>query len=421
MRSPGFPALRNASFRNYWVTQLISLVGTWMQNAAQSWLVINNLFGHNPAEGVIRLGVISALQFTPSLLLCLFAGAILDRVSRRKVLVLTQTVLMFTALVLATAVLTGAVTYTVVAVLAFVSGVAQAFDMTARQSIIPSLVPRADLPNAVALNSMAFNTARILGYAVFGLLSPLLGLPAMFYANGASFVFVILVLARLEERPVPGAAARRPILQEILDGLKYVAATPAVFWPMTLLLLLSLTVINFNIFIPTFARNELGLSETGFGLLGTSFGVGAVLGALMAAGRQRGASRYLLTGAVLLAAFVTLLAVAPSPLVASVILALAGLGMILFTISVNSTVQLNAPEHFRGRVMSVYSLVFAGSAPFGSLIVSGAMGALGSRTGIALVGVAAIVTVLAIGPRTARLARAGAPLVETAGSPSGAD
>ena len=401
---PGFSSLRNSTYRKYWLTQLISLIGAWMQNAAQSWLVINNLFGQNHAEGVLKLGLISALQFTPSLLLSLFAGALLDRVSRRKVLVITQTILMATAFILATTVLTGTVSFAVVAALAFVSGVAQAFDMVARQSIVPSLVPRSDLPNAVALNSLAFNAARIVGYAAFGLLSPLLGLPAMFYANAASFVFVIAVLVTLHEELAP-STAHLGLLAEIMDGLKYVWRTPAVLWPMLLLLMLSLTVINFNIFIPTLARNELGLRESGFGLLGSSFGVGAVLGAFLHTGSQRGASRFLLSGAILLSASVTLLALASSPIMAAVTLAVAGLGMILFTVSANSTVQLNTPEHFRGRVMSVYSLVFAGSAPFGALVVSSAMGAWGPRVGIAAVGGAAMLAVLIVGPRTARLAQ----------------
>ncbi|HWG84362.1 MAG TPA: MFS transporter [Deinococcales bacterium] len=391
-----FQALEHENFRRYWVAQLISLVGSWMQGTAQAWLVLG-LFT-NPAEATAHLGIVSALQFAPSLVLALFAGAILDRVSRKAVMIVTQSVLLTTALLLATLVATGTVTFAAVAIIAFTSGLANAFDMPARQAIVPSLVPRESMRNAVALNSLSFNVARIAGAALFGVLSPFLGLAPIFYLNAASFPFVIFAIART---PIPRIErAGSNIVEDIRGGLSYVWRTPIVRWTILTLCWLSITVINFNIIIPSFAKTALGLGEAGYGLLSAAFGVGAVLGAIFqASSAAKGSAARLMTpGALLLTFAVASLYLTPNAPTAALQLMAAGAGMILFLVAANTTVQLTVPEALRGRVMSVYTLVFAGMSPFGALLCGGLMSRFGPRLGVLVVAALGLL-IVALYPR----------------------
>ncbi|WP_161881664.1 MFS transporter [Deinococcus alpinitundrae] len=418
-RTKTFRALRHADYRRYWFSQLLSLVGSWMQSTAQSYLVLE-LTNNNSAA----LGWVTAAQFTPSLLLSLFAGAIVDRVPRRRVLLATQLTLLATALMLAVTTHLGRVTLPLVLVLAAVSGVANAFDMPARQSMVVDFVPRGDVPNAVALNSLSFNVSRTLGQAVFGgvaalgvalfagrgsvgsageVSSSVAGLAFPFYLNVLSFGLVIYVLATLPfpEREVGG---RRAVVDDIKEGLRYVRATPAIAVTMLLVALLSLTAINFNVIIPYFARAVYHLREGGFGAMNAAFGAGAMVGALWQAS-QRDPARNLRPGAVILIVSLVAFALTPSAWLASLVLACCGFGMLTFLISANSTVQLTVPDALRGRVMSLYSLVLAGMGPPGALLVSyliGTTGPLGPRAGLGVVAVLSVVAVAAVWRRLPR-------------------
>jgi MFS family permease len=399
-RTSTFRALEHPEFRRFWIAQAFSLIGSWLQTSAQGWLVLG-LYPGNPALATERLGFLSALQWTPSLLLSLFAGAILDRVSRKAVLITTQITLMLTAVALGLAVLTNRVSFEVVAVISLVTGLANVFDIVARQSLVPNLVPRESMANAVALNSLSFNTARVLGGSLFGLLAPLIGIGPLFFLNAASFLGVIGAIASLKSRPIE--AHNENILEDVRIGLRYVFATPAVRGPILLLAALSLTVINFQVIIPSFARFALDLKEAGFGLLGSSFGLGAALGAAFSASRQgSNRSRMMLYGSVLLTLGVGILAITPNLFTASLALLAAGAGMILFTVSANSSVQLSTPDRLRGRVMSVYTLVFAGMSPAGSLLVGFLMARLGARAGVAVLAGLALISILALRPRPAK-------------------
>jgi MFS family permease len=399
-RHTTFRALGHAQYRRYWYSQLLSLVGSWMQATAQSYLVLE-LTGNNSAA----LGWVTVAQFTPSLLLSLFAGAIIDRTSRRRVLLATQITLMLTALTLAVTTHLGTVTLPLVLALAAVSGTANAFDMPARQSMVVDFVPRADVSNAVALNSLSFNVSRTLGQAVFGLVAaagaalfggaglsggsgePLQGLAFPFYLNVASFVLVLFVLATLPFPAREFGGPRRPVISDIQEGLRYVRGTPAVGITMALVALLSLTIINFNVIIPYFARAVYGLREGGFGAMNAAFGAGAMIGALFQAS-QRDPARNLRLGAVILLLSSVAFAFVPVAWLASLVLSVCGFGMLTFLISANSTVQLTVPDALRGRVMSVYSLVLMGMGPPGALLVSyliGTNGPLGPREGLGVI------------------------------------
>lgn len=393
-RGMTFQALQHTEFRRFWIAQAFSLIGSWLQTSAQGWLVLS-LYPGNAALATERLGWLSALQWTPSLLLSLFAGVILDRISRKAVLITTQVTLMLTATALGIAVLANRVSFEVIAVISLVTGLANVFDIVARQSLVPNLVPRESMANAVALNSLSFNLARVVGGSLFGVLAPLIGLGPLFLLNAASFLGVIGAIVTLPSRPREQHAEN--ILEDVQVGLRYVFATPAVLGPILLLAALSLTVINFQVIIPSFARFALNLSEGGFGLLSSVFGLGAALGAFLSASRF-GTNRQalMLSGSLVLTLGVGALALAPDLVTASIVLLCAGAGQIMFTVSANSSVQLNTPDRVRGRVMSVYTLVFAGMSPAGALLVGFLMSRLGVRVGVAALAAMAVTAILAL-------------------------
>ncbi|ADV68223.1 MFS transporter [Deinococcus maricopensis] len=400
-----FRALRHPHYRRYWISQLVSLIGSWMQSTAQSYLVLELTNQSSSA-----LGWVTVAQFTPSLLLSLFAGAIIDRVPRRRVLLATQITLLGTALALAITTHLGVITYPLVLVIAFISGMANAFDMPARQSMVVDFVPRADVPNAVALNSLSFNVSRTLGQAVFGAVAALgVGLLAggnensvtrlafPFYLNVVSFLYVLYVLATLPF-PARERGPRPSVILDIAEGLRYVRATPAIVTTLLLVGTLSLTIINFNVLIPYFARVVYGVREAGFGALNAAFGVGAMIGALWQASKPNPA-RNLRVGAVLLIVSSTALALTPTALIAAPVLAACGFSMLTLLISANSTVQLTIPDHLRGRVMSVYSFVLVGMGPPGALLVSRLIdktGPFGPRVGLGVIIALGALCVLAL-------------------------
>jgi MFS family permease len=397
-----FRALEVPEYRRFWISQLLSLIGSWLHSSAQAWLVLQ-LFSDS-REATFKLGLISALQWLPSLSLSLFAGAVLDRVSRRAALITSQFTLLCTALALGTLVVLNAVSFERLVLIALISGLANVFDIVARQSLIPQLVPRAVMPNAVALNSLAFNLARVLGGSLFGVLAPFLGLSTIFFLNAASFLGVLSVLVQLKV-PKREDSEHGNVLEDIRVGLRYVSQTPVVRGPILLLAALSITVINYQVIIPTFAKFALSLKEGGFGLLGAAFGIGAALGAVLHANLQRnpntGPSRVRLMqiGSSLTCLSLAALAISPNILLASLALIVSGTGMILFTVSANSSVQLATPDRLRGRVMSIYTLVFAGMSPLGALVAGGLMSQLGPRVGVMVLAALGLLASLVLRPQ----------------------
>src|SRR5215467_1780838 len=237
----GLRALSHRDYRVFWSGQLVSQLGTWMQRVGQAWLVLE--LTNSP----LKLGIITALQFIPVLAFSIVAGAVVDRVAKRRLLVLTQTVLMLQASVLTVLVWTGVVRYWHVAVLATVYGLANAFDMPTRQSFVVDLVGRRDLMNAIALNSAMFNSARLVGPAVAGLLIARFGLTQAFLFNAVSFLAVILALGAVRTNGDPQPSTGATIVERIAGGLRYAVVTPVIRFILTMLLSVSFFVINFNV------------------------------------------------------------------------------------------------------------------------------------------------------------------------------
>ncbi|HTG01551.1 MAG TPA: MFS transporter [Nitrospirota bacterium] len=364
-----FRSLRHRNYRLFWSGQLISLMGTWMQNVGQAWLVLE--LTHSP----FKLGVVSALQFAPMLILSFPAGAIIDTLSKRRIIIATQTAFMILAFTLALLDGLHIVRYWHVAVLAALFGIVNTFDIPARQSFIIELVGREDLMNGIALNSSIFNAARAVGPAIAGLAIGVAGTAVCFLLNGLSFLAVIvgLLLMNMDE-PLNHRARRSAMIEDIREAFVAIRRTPAVLGVILLVGVVSVFGTNFNVLVPVFSRQELHRDAAAFGLLMSSFGAGALIGAIaLAALSRRGpAPELLLGGGVCLSLVLIVIGLQRSYGLTAFLLMLAGLSMVVFFGIANTTVQLNTEDRLRGRVMSVYTFVFGGFTPFGSLF-AGAM------------------------------------------------
>jgi predicted MFS family arabinose efflux permease len=369
----GLRALNHRNFRRFFIGQAVSLVGTWMQSVAQSWLVLQL------TDSAFKLGLIGTLQFAPVLAFAVLAGALADRLPKRRLILGTQTLLATQALALAALVWSGHVRFWHVGLLALVLGFANALDMPARQSFVADLVVKADVVSAVALNSAAFNAARIVGPAVAGLLIARVGVAPAFLLNGLSFLVVIGALLATNVEGRSRRAAPTTIFEEIREGLAYARHTPRIRFILSVLLVVSLCVFNFSVLVPLLARNVLHQGAAGFGFLMAAIGVGAVAGALTLGmlGRRPRLRVIVGAGALACAAFLGVAFVRDFG-VALAVLFVVGFAAIITAAGCNTTLQVSAPDALRGRVMSLYILIFSGSFPVGAFL----MGAISERWGV---------------------------------------
>jgi len=362
----GLRALAHRDYRLFWAGQLVSLCGTWMQSVGQSWLVLE--LTNSP----LKLGLVGTLQYAPMLFFSFVSGAIADRVHKRRLILGTQTALMVQAFALSALAASGHVQFWHIAVLANCYGLGQTLEMPARQSFVVDLVGRSDIMSAVALNSTVFNGARVVGPAVAGLLVARYGVALAFFLNGVSFIAVIaaLLLIRTDGAPRPREGVTT-MLEEIVDGARYARGTPIISLVLGVILSMSLFVINFNTLVPLIARDVLHQGAHGFGLLMASLGTGAVLGslALTLKGPDRPAVGIVIGGALVAAAGTLLLAAVRSFGLAAAMLLIIGFGQIVFSATSNTTIQVTVPDRLRGRIMSLYALVFVGASPFGSFMI----------------------------------------------------
>jgi len=375
-------ALRHRNFRLYWFGQMISLVGTWMQNVAQGWLV------YQLTNSPLALGLVGFSTALPVLLFSLFGGAMADRVSKRNLLVFTQSISAVQALTLAGLTATGTIQVWHVLVAAFVLGTVNAFDAPGRQSFVVEMVGKEDLMNAIALNSAVFNTARIVGPAMAGVLVslPFVGIAGCFFLNGLSFLAVIAGLLLMRLPNGPRRESDGPIWQNLTAGLRYIRGDATVFTLVTLVGIASIFGMPYATLMPVFARDILEVDASGYGALMSAAGVGALMGAigLAALGRYRPKGRLLTAGNLLFPA--TLLAFSLSrwyPL-SLLILVAVGWSMVTQNATTNTLLQTAVPDHLRGRVMSVYILMFQGMMPFGSLQAGAVANAVGAPLALRL-------------------------------------
>lgn len=364
-RSATFAALWYPNYRRWFTGQVLSLGGSWMQSVAQGWLV------YQMTGSSLALGAITAAGTIPTIFLMLPAGAITDRVSNRRLLMVTQVVMMISALLLAALTWLDVLQVWQIAALALVSGIAQSFDAPARLAITPKLVDdRADLQNAIAMNSMMFNLARVAGPAIGGLLLASMGAAWCFLINGLSFLAVLIALAGMKLPDDTGKPrSDRRIIAEIGDGLRYVWQQPVVRTLVALVGVTSLFGLSYAVLLPAYATDVLKLDAKGYGLLNAAVGIGALTGSLSVASLSRWKSKglQLTVGSLAFPLALLCFAATRSYLLALFCLAGAGMSFVIQNATANTIIQLSAPDALRGRVMSVYTLFFFGSTPVGAM------------------------------------------------------
>jgi MFS family permease len=371
----GFRAFRNYNYRLYWSGQLVSQIGTWMQNIAQGWLVLK--ITGSPFD----LGLVTALQGLPVLFFGLLGGVIADRVPKYRLLVITQVIMALLALILAIDVTAGTVQIWHVYILAAGLGVTNAINNPTQQAFTVEMVGREDLLNAVALNSTQFNSARILGPAVAGILIALVGMALCFYLNALSFVAVIvaLLLMRPKEFRINRAVVRGgSVLAQLAEGLSYIRRTPLVLTLMLLTFTCGVFLYNSNVFIPLIADKVLQKGPAGYGVMTSCMGIGAVLAAVTVAFGRSAKLKLAIGGILTYVLCAVILAWSRSFPLSLLVLVGLGASMMAYNTQANTSVQMNVPDALRGRVMSVYQMLLQGSQPLGAFM----MGVIASRLGV---------------------------------------
>jgi len=408
-----FRALRNRNYRLYYFSQMVSLSGTWMQTIAQAWLVLQI------TNSKIALGTVTMLQFLPITIFVLFAGVIADRVPKRRFLFFTQGLAMSQALALTVLVWSGHVQLWHVYLLATVLGLVNAFELPTRQAFVVDMVGKQDLINAIALNSGMFNAARLVGPGIGGLVIAVAGLKAAFLFNAISFVPVFVALALM--RAAELYTDRRPQergnpFAELREGLAYAFRTPSALLIVILLIFVGTFGYNFTVMLPLVDRYVLHRGPGGLGLLTGALGLGAVISALVIAGREAATKRMLFIGGACFAALLGAVAVSQWFVLTLVLLLLAGIASTAFQATSNTSMQLIAPDRLRGRLMALYMLLFAGSTPFGGFFT----GLMAEHLGVpAAVGICAGLTMLGIIAGFLYYASHRSQIPEVAGGPAG--
>ncbi|HLO28305.1 MAG TPA: MFS transporter [Anaerolineales bacterium] len=374
--SQTFSAMRHRNFQLYFGGQLISNIGTWMQIIAQGWVVYQ--LGHSE----VTLGLVAFASAIPTLVISPWGGVIVDRVSRRSLLLLTQSSSMLLAFVMAALTFTGAIREWHVVALAALLGLVNAFDAPARQVFVPEMVGKDDLPNAIALNSMMFNSARVIGPALAGLLLAIIGAAWCFTVNGISFLAVLIGLWLMKLPPRQTAHNAASPWQQLISGVQYTARNRQLSALILLSLVFSIFGISYSTVLPAFVEKVLHQGALAYGWVNAASGLGAVSGAFLLAHRVSHGRRGQLLVLTNIAFPLILIAFSFTSLYPLSLVLAYGLGvgfMVQFT-TINTLLQTRVEDSFRGRVMGLYTLTFFGFAPFGNLLI----GFLGEKLGLGI-------------------------------------
>lgn len=388
-----FHALTHKNFRYFWMGQCASLIGTWMQSIGQSWLVLS--ITNSP----FKLGILGMVQFLPVTVFSLFAGVVIDRFPKKKLILFTQTISMLLAFTLAILVFTNTVKYEYVIVLAFFLGCINCIDMPTRQSFTVEIAGREDLMNAIALNSATFNLARIIGPGIGAVIMAYFGAGWCFLFNGISYLAVIYGLCNIKvESYVREQKKDSNIIREIKDGLRYVKNSMVLLETILMVFVIGVLAFNYNVLVPSFTKLVLQQNEQTYGVLMSCLGLGALIGALTISMKsKKGPNRKMIfLSSLMIGMLLILNGLNTNFIITAILLIITGVCNIFFSTTSNSTLQLNAKDEYRGRVMSIYSLVFAGSAPLGSLFTGTVADRIGPSQGFLISGILLLVLVIII-------------------------
>ena len=382
-------ALRSLSIRSYrlyFFGQIVSVSGTWMQSVGQAWLVLK-LTGSGTA-----VGAVFAAQTLPFLVLGPWAGVVADRVNRRRFLVLTQCGMAGLALVLGVLTLTGVVQLWMVMALALGFGCVNTLDLPLRQTFVLEMVGKESLTNAISLNSVIMNGARVVGPALAGIVIALVGIAPTFLLNAASYVAVIVALLAIRPSELLRGEPVRRARGQLREGLVYVWRTPSLRTPLLMMAVIGTFAYEFTVSLPLLARFTFHSGAEGFGLMSSMLGAGAVLGGLATASRGRLGGTRLAVAALAFGVLMLMVAAAPSYPLALLALAGTGVASVTYAALSNTTLQLNSDPQMRGRVMALYSVSFMGSAPIGGPLIGWVAQTFDPRAALALGGASAVVT-----------------------------
>jgi MFS family permease len=402
LRGRTFRSLRrHRNYRLFFTGQLISVAGTWMQNIALAWLVIQL------SSSPLAIGALAFCRFLPFFLLSLVAGVFVDRLDTRRLLITTQASAMLVSIVLAVVTLTGLATLPVVYALAALGGLILVFDSPGRQTLTFQMVGPSELPNAVALNSGLFNASRVVGPALAGVTIAVAGVGLCFVVNAVSFLAVLVALREMRVEELTPVVKNRDtrVLAGIREGLAWSARSPIALTVLVVVTIVSTVGFNFNVLVPLLASQTLDVSAWMFGVLSASFGLGALAGALATATLRSASPRTFAGGAVGFSLAMLALAPVHTAGVALVLLFALGLCFSLFTASANALVQLASPDHLRGRVVSLYLFAFAGLAPIGGLVAGWLAQVGGTGLAFGVAGLSGLAAVAWAAPRLSAVSR----------------
>ena len=374
-----FVALHHRNYRLFFFGQMISQIGTWMQLTAQAWLVLQL------THSALLLGVVSLLQYLPVMIFSLYGGVLADRVPKRTLLLVTQSISLVQAGVMWLLVITGTIQVWHILLLVALLGITNALDSPARNAFINEMVGREDLPNAVALNSSLVNMARVLGPGLGGVLIALFGVTPLFLLNALSFIAVIIGLFMIDPRTLYALPGKRTddkklsMFQSLREGLSYSWHMPAVLLIIGLIGGVALFGITFNVMLPLFATEVFHAGATGYGFIAAAYGLGALFSALWVAwGNRKPTIRFLLSAAFVFGILEIVFALSHFYILSFPLLIGIGFAQIVMTATAATAVQTVAPNSLRGRIISVYLLVYAGALPLGNFLA----GALTTRIGV---------------------------------------
>jgi MFS family permease len=378
--STGFTALRVRNYRLYWIGQLISIVGTWMQSTAQAWLV------YQLTGSAFDLGLVTTLQFLPVMLFSLVGGVIADRLPKRRLMMITQTLLLIQAAIFGLLVEAGVIQIWHIYILAILQGLVNVVDNPVRQAFPVELVGREDTSNAVALNSMLFNAARIIGPALAGVVIAAVGVAPALFLNAVSFIAVIVALIMMNPAQFFYRQTRqqRAALSELKAGLTYARKSVVVLTVLMVVGAVGTFGYNFSTVLPLLGGFVLHTNAAGFGALSTALGIGSFTGAMFVAYNRSISIKRLFFGSIVFSLLLGALSLSSIFLLSEGILIVLGFAGILFTTTANTLLQTSVPDELRGRVMSLYVLLFIGSTPVGAFFTGTLATALSVQTALAI-------------------------------------
>jgi MFS family permease len=390
---PTFRSLRHPNYRLFFFGQIFSLIGTWMQSIAMSWLVYQLTFSS------VWLGTIGFLTSVPSLFLSIFAGTLADRMSKRKLIIIMQTAALVQALLLGVLVFTNLVTIYVAAFFALTLGVINSFDIPSRQSFIVDLVGKEDIANAIGLNSATFNGARIVGPAIGGLVIGLIGVGWCFTLNAVSFIAVLIGLFKMTVvEPPPASEQRSSVVEALRESVAYIRSDPSLTALMILVGVVTTFGWSYSVLLPIFADKELQIGAVGLGRLYMATGIGAFISAMTiaSAGGRIPPRKFIYMGIAIFSCSIIGFGLSTNPSFSMLCLVGVGMGLIACFATANATLQGRAPDALRGRVMGLYSLVFQGMMPIGSLISGIVAKGIGVRSTVIIGGLISGMTAIVV-------------------------